>query len=142
MPTRCGSTSATRRRITPGLGFQAATVTAIEGKRAEIADFVRRLAAARRWADSNPDVYAAWWAKLMKFPESVPRQWFNRIKGRIVVPDAVVAADLQKVIDTYAKAGLLRGRLNAAATLDASFAAQLRRPVSPRRSATEALLEG
>jgi len=112
--------------ITPGLGFQAATVSAIEGKRAELADFVRRLAAARRWADSNPDAYATWWAKLMNFPESVPRQWFNRTKERIVVPDAGVAADLQIVIDTYAKAGLLRGRLEAAATLDASFAASIR----------------
>ncbi len=35
--------------ITPGLGFQAAHVEAIEAKRAELEDFVRRLAKARVW---------------------------------------------------------------------------------------------
>jgi len=108
--------------ITPGLGFQAATVSAITTKRAELTDFVRRLVAARRWADANTDGYAASWAKLMNVPPAVPTQWFNRTRERIVAPDAGVAADLQRVADTYRRAGLLRGAFDAAASLDGSFA--------------------
>ena len=112
--------------LTPGLGFQAATVSAIEGKRPELTEFIRRLAAARRWADANLDGYAASWAKLMSFPEAVPRQWFARARERIVVPDAAVTADLQRVADTYARAGLLRGKFDAQAALDGSFAGAIR----------------
>ena len=112
--------------LTPGLGFQVATVAAIQDKRPELLDFIRRMAAARRWADANLDGYAAGWAKLMNFPEAVPRQWFNRARERIVEADAGVAADLQRVADTYARAGLLRGVFDAGAALDGSFSAAIR----------------
>jgi sulfonate transport system substrate-binding protein len=112
--------------LTPGLGFQAATVAAIEGKTDELADFVRRMAAARAWANANLDRYAAVWAKLMGFPESVPQHWFHRTRERIVPPDAQVAADLQPVADTYAGAGLLRTGFDARAAMEPRFADAIR----------------
>ncbi len=112
--------------ITPGLGFQAATVSAIAEKRPALEDFVRRLAAARRWADNNTDAYAAQWAKLMGFPESVPHLWFTRTRESIVTPDATVATDLQRVADTYSRTGLLRSPFTATTVLDATFAGAIR----------------
>jgi sulfonate transport system substrate-binding protein len=107
--------------ITPGLGYQAATVSAIAGKRAALEDFVRRLVIARRWADLNRERYAAYWAKLMGFPEAVPLNWFTRTQERIVVTDDLVIRDEQLVIDLYAKSGLLRQRFEAASAFDPSF---------------------
>jgi sulfonate transport system substrate-binding protein len=112
--------------ITPGLGFQAATTTAIAGKRDVLSDFVRRLAAARRWEQANLDRYAATWAKLMNFPEAVPQHWFARAGDRIVEIDEGVFHDLQRVIDLYAEAGLLRRRVQAADAFDPSFNAAIR----------------
>jgi sulfonate transport system substrate-binding protein len=107
--------------LTPGLGYQAATVAAIAGKRAALEDFVRRLVVARRWADVNRDLYAAHWAKLMGFPEAVPHNWFTRTQERIVVTDDAVIRDEQRVIDVYARAGLLRQSFGAASAFDPSF---------------------
>ena len=50
---RCCSSPAaviTAEGLTPGLGFQVATPTAIRDKRPELEDFVRRLTAARAWS--------------------------------------------------------------------------------------------
>ena len=54
--------------LTPGLGFQVATPTAIKDKRPELEDFVRRLAAARAWSAGNVSSYAETWGKLMNIP--------------------------------------------------------------------------
>ncbi|MBV9750578.1 MAG: aliphatic sulfonate ABC transporter substrate-binding protein [Acetobacteraceae bacterium] len=107
--------------ITPGLGFQAATVAAIAAKRDALSDFVRRLAEARRWQQANVNRYAASWAKLMDFPDSVPEHWFARARDRIVETDDGVFRDLQRVIDLYADAGLLRHRFQAADAFDSGF---------------------
>ncbi len=55
--------------LTPGLGFQVATPTAIRDKRPELEDFVRRLAAARAWSAGNVGSYAETWGKLMNIPD-------------------------------------------------------------------------
>jgi len=112
--------------IAPGLGFQAATAAAIAGKREALSDFVRRLAAARQWQQTNGDRYAASWAKLMGVPEAVPRHWFARARDHIVETDDGVYRDLQNVIDLYAEAGLLRRRFQAAEAFDPSFNAAVR----------------
>ena len=112
--------------IAPGLGFQAATAAAIAGKREALSDFVRRLAAARQWQQTNGDRYAASWAKLMGVPEAVPRHWFARAGDHIVETDDGVYRDLQRVIDLYAEAGLLHRRFQAADAFDPSFNAAVR----------------
>lgn len=112
--------------LTPGLGFQAATAAAIAGKREALSDFVRRLAAARQWQQTNLDRYAASWAKLMGVPEAVPRHWFARAGDHIVDTDDGVYRDLQRVIDLYAEAGLLSRRFQAAEAFDPSFNAAVR----------------
>lgn len=107
--------------LTPGLGFQIASLQAIETKRALLSDFIIRLAKARHWANTHHDEYAAIWAKLMGFPVAVPQHWFARSTEDLVATDAQVIADEQRVIDLYAGAGLLASAFDAARALDADF---------------------
>jgi len=107
--------------LTPGLGFQVATPTAIRDKRPELEDFVRRLAAARAWSAGNVGSYAETWGKLMNIPTAVPLNWLTRAKIRITPIDDDVVADEQKTIDLYFRAGLIKQNLNAADIVDRSF---------------------
>lgn len=108
-------------RITPGLGFQAARDDAVASRRPELADFVRRLAAARTWANGNVPGYAKAWSGLMNVPEPVALRWFERARARVVPIDDGVVADEQRNIDLYARAGLVRRRIAASDVLDRSF---------------------
>ena len=107
--------------LTPGLGFQVATPTAIKDKRPELEDFVRRLAAARAWSAGNVSSYAETWGKLMNIPTSVPLNWLTRAKIRITPIDDAVIADEQTTIDLYFRAGLIKQNLKAADIVDRSF---------------------
>jgi sulfonate transport system substrate-binding protein len=107
--------------LTPGLGFQVATPTAIKDKRAELEDFVRRLTAARAWSAGNVGSYAETWGKLMNIPTSVPLNWLTRAKIRITPIDDAVTADEQTTIDLYFRAGLIKQNLKAADIVDRSF---------------------
>jgi sulfonate transport system substrate-binding protein len=107
--------------ITPGIGFQVASPNAIRDKRPELADFLRRLTAARAWSLTNVSVYAETWGRLMNVPPAVPLNWLNRAKIRIAPIDDGVVADEQKTIDLYFRAGLIKQKLNAADIVDRSF---------------------
>jgi sulfonate transport system substrate-binding protein len=107
--------------LTPGLGFQVATLAAIRDKRAELEDFVRRLAAARGWSAGNVSSYAETWGKVMSIPTAVPLNWLTRAKIRIAPIDDGVVADEQKTIDLYFRSGLIKQNLNAAGIVDRSF---------------------
>jgi sulfonate transport system substrate-binding protein len=107
--------------LTPGLGFQVATPTAIRDKRPELEDFVRRLAAARAWSAGNVSSYAETWGKLMNIPTSVPLNWLTRAKIKITPIDDGVIADEQKTIDLYFRSGLIKQNFKAADIVDRSF---------------------
>lgn len=116
--------------ITPGLGFQAARTDAIASRRDDLAEFVRRLAAARAWANGNVAGYAKTWSELMNVPAPVAEHWFRRAATRVVPIDERVATDEQRNIDLYARAGLVRRRIEAKDLLDASFNDAIRNGVS------------
>jgi sulfonate transport system substrate-binding protein len=111
----------TAEGITPGLGFQVASPSAIRDKRLELQDFVRRLAAARAWSSGNVDSYAQTWAKLMNMPAAVASNWLTRAGIRIAPIDDGVVADEQKTIDLYLRSGLIKENLNASDIVDRSF---------------------
>jgi sulfonate transport system substrate-binding protein len=115
----------TAEGLTPGLGFQVASPKAIEGKRAQLEDFLRRLTAARGWSLSNVNTYAETWGKLMSIPPSVPLNWLRRAKIQIVPIDDSVVIDEQKTIDLYFRSGLIKQRLDAVEIVDRSFAGAL-----------------
>jgi sulfonate transport system substrate-binding protein len=111
--------------LSPGQGYQIASLDAIGAKRAMLADFITRLTAARRWANTHRDEYAAIWARLMGFPAEVPQHWFARTTEEVVPTDEKVLAGEQRVIDLYAAAGLLQKPFQAAAAFDPSFNAAI-----------------
>jgi sulfonate transport system substrate-binding protein len=115
----------TAEGITPGLGFQVATPTAIKDKRDQLQDFVRRLVAARTWSQNNVAGYAETWGKLMNIPASVPLNWLARARIHITPIDDAVVSDEQKTIDLYHRWGLIKQSLNAAEIVDRSFAAAI-----------------
>jgi sulfonate transport system substrate-binding protein len=111
----------TAEGITPGIGFQVASPDAIRNKRAELADFLHRLAAARAWSLTNVSAYAETWGRLMNIPPAVPLNWLSRSKIRITPIDDGVVADEQKTIDLYFRSGLIKQKLDAASIVDRSF---------------------
>jgi sulfonate transport system substrate-binding protein len=112
----------TAEGLTPGLGFQVASPSAIKDKRSQLADFVQRLTEARAWSQDNVTGYAETWGKLMNIPAAVPLNWLTRARIRIVPIDGSVVADEQKTIDLYFRSGLISRNLDAADTVDRSFA--------------------
>src|ERR1700738_4186856 len=111
----------TAEGITPGLGFQVASPSAIRDRRLELQDFVRRLAAARAWSSGNVDSYAQTWAKLTSMPATVASNWLTRAGIRIAPIDDGLVADEQKTIDLYLRSGLIKENLNASDIVDRSF---------------------
>lgn len=110
--------------LTPGLSFLVSRPEPIRDKRAQLEDFIRRLAQARAWsqAQANAASYAETWGKLMGIPKEVPLHWFQRAKISVVPIDARVIADEQLTIDLYHRTGLIKTKLNAAEIVDPSFA--------------------
>ena len=108
--------------LTPGLSFQVATPAAIKEKREALADFVRRLTAARAWSQDHVEAYAEAWGKLMNIPPAVPLNWLTRARIRIAPIDDSVIADEQKTIDLYLRTGLIKQQLSASGVLDRCFA--------------------
>jgi sulfonate transport system substrate-binding protein len=111
----------TAEGITPGIGFQVASLDAIRNKHPELEDFVRRLAAARAWSLGNVNSYAETWGKLMNIPTAVSLNWLTRAKIRVAPVDDAVVADEQKTIDLYFRSGLIKQNLNASDIVDRSF---------------------
>jgi sulfonate transport system substrate-binding protein len=107
--------------ITPGLGFQAAHIKSIEGKRTELEDFVRRLAKARVWEAANRESYATTWSKLIGLPKEIPLRWFAGADTRPVAIDSEVVSAEQRTIELYVRNGLIPKSINAAEVLDSSF---------------------
>jgi sulfonate transport system substrate-binding protein len=115
----------TAEGLTPGIGFQVASLNAIRDKRPELEDFLRRLTAARAWSLTNVGAYAETWGRLMNIPPAVPMNWLSRAKIRVAPVDAGVVADEQKTIDLYFRSGLIKQQLNAADIVDRSFSAAI-----------------
>lgn len=107
--------------LTPGLAFQVARPDAIKHKRAELEDFVRRLAKARAWSQDNVKSYAETWGKLMGIAPEVAFNWLERSKVSLTSIDGNVVQGEQQTIDLYHRAGLIKERLDASEILDRSF---------------------
>ena len=113
-------------RITPGLSFQATRTDVIDARREELTGFVRRLAAARRWANANVAGYAKTWSELMNVPQPVAQLWFERARTAVIPIDAAVTRDEQGNIDLYTRAKLVRRPIKAEELLDSSFTSAVR----------------
>lgn len=108
----------TAEGLTPGLGFQVASPSAIRDKRLELEDFLRWLTAARAWSLTNVGAYAETWGKLMGIPPAVPLNWLGRAKIRVAPIDDNVVVDEQQTIDLYFRSSLIKQKLKAADIVD------------------------
>ena len=112
---------ATAEGLTPGISYQVASDGAIARKRAQLQDFVGRLAKARAWSLTHTEAYADAWAKLIGLDVKVPRLWLSRARITLVPIDDTVVADEQKTIDLYRRHGLIAADLKASDVFDRSF---------------------
>ena len=119
--------------LTPGLSFFFARDDALAdaGKRAALQDFVARLAKARNWALAHLDTYADSWSALVGLPAEVGRKVNARAHYRVSPIDESVIADEQKTIDLYARFGLIKSRLDAAAIVSPIFTPAITAELKP-----------
>ena len=107
--------------VLSNLSYVTAADSAITDRRPMLIEFCRRLAVARRWAQTHPAEYSRVLAADVGVSEPVARLTFDTDAPVPVPVDAGVIADEQKVADRYRAAGLIRTRLDAARLFDASF---------------------
>lgn len=109
------------RGLWTGLGFLAATESALKDKRAVLKDFKERVARAQVWSYKNTAAYGDALARIIGIPVEAARLQFERRATRWQDIDAQVIADQQRTADFYLKAGLIKQRLDVKNTFDLSF---------------------
>ena len=109
------------RGLLSGVGFEVATDQAIAGKRAQLGDFLARLAQAQRWEASHQAEYAAVLAKETGVPPDVALATVGKARGGPVPIDATVLADERETLDHYVKGGVITTAPNIEGAFDASF---------------------
>jgi sulfonate transport system substrate-binding protein len=110
--------------VSSGLSFQAATDESIKSRHAELADFLRRVAAGQRWALAHPDEVAAMQSSVTHLPTDVLKTVYERAQLHPVVIDQAVIAEQQKTADVYYHAGVIKASLNVTPSFDTQFSAQ------------------
>jgi sulfonate transport system substrate-binding protein len=109
--------------LSSGLSFQAATDESIKTKRAEIDDFVRRVAAGQQWALSHPDEVAAIQSRVTHLPADVLKVVYQRAQLKPITIDSKVIAEQQRTADLYVRAGVIKTSLDVTPSFDAQFTA-------------------
>ena len=110
--------------VSSGLSFEAATDDSIQHHRAEIADFLKRVAAGQRWALDHPDEVAAMQSRVTGLPVDVLKVVYQRGNIHPVAIDDGVIAEQQKTADTYHRADVIRTPLDVTPSFDKEFSAQ------------------
>ncbi|OXC74515.1 ABC transporter substrate-binding protein [Caballeronia sordidicola] len=107
--------------LSSGLSFQAATDESIKTKRAQIDDFVRRVAAGQQWALSHPDEVAAIQSRVTHLPADVLKVVYQRAQLKPIAIDRKVIAEQQRTADLYVRAGVIKTTLDVTPSFDAQF---------------------
>lgn len=107
--------------VSSGLSFEAATDTAIREKPAEIADFLKRVAAGQRWALAHPDEVAAIQSRVTGLPPDVLKTVYERAQLHPVAIDDSLIAEQQRTADLYRRADVIKTPLDVAPSFDKQF---------------------
>lgn len=107
--------------LSSGLSFEAATDDSIKTKHAEIADFLKRVAAGERWALSHPDEVAAIQSRVTGLPPDVLKVVYQRAQMHPVSIDDRLIAEQQKTADLYHRADVIKTRLDITPSFDKQF---------------------
>ncbi|MEG2029373.1 MAG: ABC transporter substrate-binding protein [Janthinobacterium sp.] len=109
--------------INSGIGVIAASDAALAhaGKRAALADVLRRLARSNAWANAHPADYARVFERITGLPPDVVKLVVGRDRPQLRAPDAQIVAQLQQVADALYAAKLFPRRVDARQLVDASL---------------------
>jgi sulfonate transport system substrate-binding protein len=104
-----------------GIGFEAATDGAIAAKRAQLDDFLARLAKAQRWeADHRPE-YAGVLSKETGLPLDVALYTVSMARAEPTPIDASVLSEEQETLDHFVKGGVITVAPKTDGAFDDSF---------------------
>ncbi|MDR0258573.1 MAG: ABC transporter substrate-binding protein [Comamonas sp.] len=109
------------RQLWSGLTFLAATDTALRLQRPALEDFRQRVARAQIWSYQHTDAFAQTLAKTIGIPVAAAKLQFERRAMHWQDIDAPIIAEQQRTADFYAKAGLLKQRLQVQSSFDTAF---------------------
>jgi sulfonate transport system substrate-binding protein len=112
---------ADNRGLLHGVAFEAATQRAITGERAQLGDFLHRLAQAERWGANHQDLYAAALAKDTGLPLDVAEATVRSGRVGPAPLDAAIEAEEQDTLAHFQAAGVIASPPNVHDALDASF---------------------
>lgn len=106
--------------INSGIGVIAASDAALadSGKRAALADVLRRLALSNTWANAHPKEYATVFQRLTGLPPDVVQLVVSRDRPQMRPVDQEIVRQLQLVADTFYEAKLFPRRVDASLLVD------------------------
>jgi sulfonate transport system substrate-binding protein len=109
--------------ITAGYTIDVAAQAALDNKakRADIEDFIVRLAKAQIWGQTHLDQWLPIYTKVSGLPEPVAKAVLARQHVAYLPIDAAVIAKQQEQADAYTQLGLIRSRLDVSSEFDNSF---------------------
>lgn len=109
------------RELPAQAAFYAANEKAIASKRAQIADFVQRIARARKWALTHKREYAAVLSSETGLPLDVAQFVVNELEMQAVPIDKSIEQEQQHILERYRKAGVIDKVPSLAGAFDPSF---------------------
>lgn len=109
--------------INSGIGVIAASDAALAdpGKRAALADVLRRLALSNTWANAHPKEYAEVFQRLTGLPADVVKLVVGRDRPQLRPVDQRIVTQLQQVADTFFEAKLFPRRVDASRLVDTTL---------------------
>ncbi|MDR3509664.1 MAG: ABC transporter substrate-binding protein [Caulobacteraceae bacterium] len=109
------------RGLLHGIGFEAANQAAIDGKRAQVLDFLGRLAKAQQWEAVHEDEFAAVLAKETGLPLDVAKVTVTSQRPVPIVLDAAVTDEERETLADFEAAKVIEKAPKVEAAFDPSF---------------------
>lgn len=108
-------------KVLSGFGYEAASQSAIDGKRPQVEDFLRRLAKARRWAAEHPKEFAAVLAKETGLSPEIALYTVERYRLTPVPIADEAVTEARAVLDRFRASGSVTSTRDPADAFDRSF---------------------
>ncbi|WP_061291641.1 ABC transporter substrate-binding protein [Azotobacter vinelandii] len=118
--------------------YLAATAQAIEDKRPQLTDFVKRLERAYRWANQHPDAYAAAQSRVTGLSRETHLESARNTRFQRVPIDDALIEGLQATADLYFEEGITGKRIEVSQGFDKSFNEAADGPLLPAPSRVQA----
>jgi sulfonate transport system substrate-binding protein len=108
-------------KVLSGFGYEAASQSAIDGKRPQVEDFLRRLAKARRWAAEHPKEFAAVLSKETGLSPEIALYTVERYRLTPAPIGDESVAEARAVLDRFRASGSVTSTRDPAGAFDRSF---------------------